>query len=103
MIERLVVLKQSGVIEVSDLPERVFPRPAPSDQVEEQFIGFTDQGVSLSRELEQLEHRLIVGALRRANGITSKAAQLLQVNRTTLVEKLKRKGLVTKAQSCLAF
>ncbi len=103
MIERLVVLKQSGTIEVSDLPERVFPRPAPSAQVEEQFIGFTDQGVSLSRELEQLEHRLIVGALRRANGITSKAAQLLQVNRTTLVEKLKRKGLATKAQSCLAF
>ena len=103
MIERLVVLKQSGTIEVSDLPEHVFPRPAPSDQIEEPCIGFTDQGVSLSRELEQLEHRLIVGALRRANGITSKAAQLLQVNRTTLVEKLKRKGLATKAQSCLAF
>ena len=103
MIERLVVLKQSGTIEVSDLPEHVFPRSTPSDQIEEPFIGFTDQGVSLSRELEQLEHRLIVGALRRANGITSKAAQLLQVNRTTLVEKLKRKGLATKAQSCLAF
>jgi len=103
MIERLVVLKQSGTIEVSDLPEHVFPRSTPSDQIEEPFIGFTDQGVSLSRELEQLEHRLIVGALRRANGITSKAAQLLQVNRTTLVEKLKRKGLAPKAQSCLAF
>lgn len=103
MIERLVVLKQSGAIEVSDLPERVFPRPAASEPIEEHFIGFTDQGVSLSRELEQFENRLIVGALRRANGITSKAAQLLQVNRTTLVEKLKRKGLATKSQGCLAF
>ncbi len=85
MIERLVVLKQSGAIEVSDLPERVFPRPAAAaasaaEPTETHFIGFTDQGVSLSRELEQLENRLIVGALRRANGITSKAAQLLQVN-----------------------
>ena len=110
MIERLVVLKQSGTIEVSDLPERVFPRPAaavaspePAEQTETHFIGFTDQGLSLSRELEQLENRLIVGALRRANGITSKAAQLLQVNRTTLVEKMKRKGLATKDQGCLAF
>lgn len=102
MIERLVVLKQSGAIEVADLPERVFPRPAALEPTEEHFIGFTDQGVSLSRELEQFENRLIVGALRRANGITSKAAQLLQVNRTTLVEKLKRKGLATKAQGCLA-
>ena len=102
MIERLVVFKQSGTIEVSDLPERVFPRPAALESTEEHFIGFAQQGVSLSRELEQFENRLIVGALRRANGITSKAAQLLQVNRTTLVEKLKRKGLTTKAQGCLA-
>lgn len=109
MVERLVVLKQAGAIEVSDLPERVVPSPAPvsapvvAEQTAQHFIGFTDQGVSLSRELEQLENRLIVGALRRANGITSKAAQLLQVNRTTLVEKMKRKGLATKDQGCLAF
>jgi len=104
MIERLVVLKQSGAIEVSDLPERVVPRPAAvEEQTEPHFIGISNQGVSLSRELEQLENRLIVGALRRANGITSKAAQLLQMNRTTLVEKMKRKGFASKDRGCLAF
>ncbi|MDH4187989.1 MAG: sigma-54 dependent transcriptional regulator, partial [Nitrospira sp.] len=109
MIERLVVLKESGVIEVTDLPDRVLPRSsepvtqAMAERTDEPLIGFDDQGVSLSRELEQLENRLIISALRRANGITSKAAQLLQVNRTTLVEKLKRKGLATKEQGCLAF
>lgn len=103
MIERLVVLKQSGIIEVSDLPERVVSSPAMLGSAGEPVIGFAEEGVSLSRELELLENRLIVGALRRANGITSKAAQLLQVNRTTLVEKMKRKGLATKDQSCLAF
>ena len=105
MIERLVVLKQAGTIEVSDLPERVVPRPAVAmeSQTEQYFIGMSYQGVSLSGELEQLENRLILGALRRAKGITSKAAQLLQMNRTTLVEKIKRKGLASKDQSCLAF
>ena len=48
------------------------------------------------KELEQYENRLIAEALRKSNGVTSKAAQLLRLNRTTLVEKLKRKGLDAK-------
>lgn len=100
MIERLVVLNRSGTIELSDLPDRFQRRPAVQEQTASQFISFSDQGVNLSREIEQFENRLIVGALRQANGITSKAAQLLQVNRTTLVEKMKRKGFDAKAQGC---
>jgi DNA-binding NtrC family response regulator len=100
MIERLVVLSRSGTIEASDLPERLQRRPVSVDQPETHFIAFSDQGVNLPREIEQLENRLIVGALRQANGITSKAAQLLHVNRTTLVEKMKRKGFASKAQGC---
>jgi two-component system, NtrC family, response regulator AtoC len=92
MIERLAVLSQSGIIEVSDLPERLQRRSVTAEQTVQHLISFSDQGVNLSREIEQFENRLIVGALRQANGITSKAAQLLQVNRTTLVEKMKRKG-----------
>jgi DNA-binding NtrC family response regulator len=74
-----------------------------AEQNASHFISFSDQGVNLSRELEQFENRLIVGALRQANGITSKAAQLLHVNRTTLVEKMKRKGFASKTQGCSAF
>jgi two-component system, NtrC family, response regulator AtoC len=103
MIERLAVLSQSGTIEVSDLPERIQRRSVTAEQIAPHLINFSDQGVNLSREIEQFENRLIVGALRQANGITSKAAQLLQVNRTTLVEKMKRKGFAPKAQSCPAF
>jgi two-component system, NtrC family, response regulator AtoC len=103
MIERLAVLSQSGTIEVSDLPERLQRRPVAADQTTPHLISFNDQGVNLSQEIEQFENRLIVGALRQANGITSKAAQLLQVNRTTLVEKMKRKGFASKNQGCPAF
>ena len=93
IIERLVVLNHSGTIEVADLPERLQRRLASTDPTEAHFIPFNDQGVNLTREIEQLENRLIIGALRQANGITTKAAQLLHVNRTTLVEKMKRKGM----------
>ena len=98
MIERLVVLSQSVTIEVSDLPERLQRRSVTAEPTASHFISLSDQGVNLSREIEQFENRLIVSALRQANGITSKAAQLLHVNRTTLVEKMKRKGFASKAQ-----
>ena len=83
---------------MADLPDRVgkvigVAQPEPS----EQFIRFSDDGINLTKELEQYENRLIGEALRKANGITSRAAQLLQLNRTTLVEKLKRKGFDAKS------
>jgi DNA-binding NtrC family response regulator len=98
MVERFAVLSRSGTIEASDLPERIRRSPVATEQTAAHFINFSDQGVNLPREIELLENRLIVDALRQANGITSKAAQLLQVNRTTLIEKMKRKGFVSKAQ-----
>ena len=48
-------------------------QPEPS----EQFIRFSEDGINLTKELEQYENRLIGEALRKANGITSRAAQLL--------------------------
>lgn len=99
MIERLVVMSQSGTIEVSDLPELFLHRSVIAEQPVSSFSNLSDQGVNLSEEVEQLEYRLIVDALHRANGITTKAAQLLHVNRTTLVEKMKRKGFALKAHA----
>jgi DNA-binding NtrC family response regulator len=50
-------------------------------------------GVDLSRAVEEFENRLILEALERTNWVKSKAARLLQINRTTLIEKLKKKSL----------
>ncbi|MFZ1502145.1 MAG: sigma-54 dependent transcriptional regulator [Nitrospira sp.] len=97
MIERLCVLKKRGMITLSDLPERSMKMTAgKAAEAPEQFIRFAEDGINLTKELEHYENRLIGEALRKANGITSRAAQLLQVNRTTLVEKLKRKGFDPK-------
>ncbi len=98
MIERLCVLKKRGMITLADLPERSMKMAAgKTTEVPEQFIRFSEDGINLTKELEHYENRLIGEALRKANGITSRAAQLLQVNRTTLVEKLKRKGFDPKS------
>jgi two-component system response regulator AtoC len=99
MIERLVIMSQSGTIEVSDLPERFPSRSVAPEQTVAPFIVFSDHGVDLPQEMQQFEHRLIDGALHQANGIKSKAAQLLHLNRSTLAQKIKRKAFVLKAHS----
>ena len=92
MVERMVVLKKHGVISADDLPEKICRRQV-APELKEQFIRFSEDGINLTREVENYENNLIIEALRKANGVTTKAAQLLHLNRTTLVEKLKRKGV----------
>ncbi len=101
LLERLVILKRTGAITLSDLPEKILqsmPASIGSPNVTQGQDLFNGTGVHLMKELEQYENRLIAEALRKSNGVTSKAAQLLHLNRTTLVEKLKRKGFDAKVR-----
>ena len=49
-------------------------------------------GVDFYKVVEEFENRLISEALRRTNHNKNRAAQLLSMNRTTLVEKLKKRA-----------
>ncbi len=91
LIERLAILKGSGIIEAQDLPEKistVYPITASGP-----ISRFPDEGVDLTMEINEFENRLILSAMEKANGVKSRAAHLLRLNRTTLVEKMKKKGL----------
>ena len=88
IVERMVVLSDSGQIDVEDLPssvrifisEKKIPTPT------------LDSGeLNLQEAVELFENRLIDEALRRTNGNRSAAAQMLGVKRTTLLSKLRRK------------
>jgi transcriptional regulator with PAS, ATPase and Fis domain len=92
LIERLVILKKEGLIDLSDLPPELSNSPA--DQLLSQNV-FPVDGVNLKETLEQIEVKLIKQALSRSGGNKAKAAQLLQLKRTTLVERLKKLGLTT--------
>jgi sigma-54 specific flagellar transcriptional regulator A len=50
-------------------------------------------GIDLRSAVETYENNLIRHALGRTSGNKNRAAQLLGLNRTTLVEMIKRKGL----------
>ena len=50
-------------------------------------------GGSLPEILTALEQQLVLNALDRANWVKTRAADLLKVKRTTLIEKMKRLGI----------
>jgi DNA-binding NtrC family response regulator len=89
-VERAVALCAGRQeITVADLPSEVQSVPQ-SDALS--FVDFPDDGLDLPRYLASVERDLIHRALDRTQGNRNKAADLLRIKRTTLVEKLKRIG-----------
>lgn len=88
LVERLVVLQQNGRIEAYDLPGKI--RRTAGTPLEEPPIKITDEGICLNTAVTEFEKALILQSLQRANGVKNEAAKLLNLKRTTLVEKIKR-------------
>jgi DNA-binding NtrC family response regulator len=57
------------------------------------YIGMPEEGVNLKKMVEEFEKELIIEALEKTNGVKNQAAILLGLNRTTLVEKLKKMNI----------
>ena len=92
-IERAVLLCPSDVIEPRDLPSRV----CGLGQERRVSARLPDTGLDLRAAVETFENQLIRQALERTSWNKKQAAQLLGLNRTTLVEMLKRKRIAPKA------
>jgi DNA-binding NtrC family response regulator len=91
-VERAVLLTPGPLVTVSDLPERMRePSPAPKPADSRQALP--ESGIDLRAAVEHYENQLITQALERTGRNKNRAAQLLGLNRTTLVEMLKRKGI----------
>jgi DNA-binding NtrC family response regulator len=91
LIERLVVLRGEGTIDVADLPAPFRDEPASADPGAAPTLGA--DGVDFNAVIDRIETQLILQALERTGGNKNQAAQLLGLHRTTLLEKIKKKGL----------
>ena len=87
VVERLVVLIGSGKISVNDLPKEL---KAANGYQATQSLEVTDDGICLNSAVTEFEKDLILQSLEKTKWVKNKAAKLLQLNRTTLVEKIKR-------------
>ncbi len=90
LMERLVILTEGEVIEVSDLPERFHRLILPPQEAPE---GYPERGIYFTDVVQAFERNLILKALRQTNWVKSQAAQLLHLNRTTLLEKMKKQNI----------
>ena len=100
LIERMVILNDDELITTKDLPQRfqelsTVPRRDDSrtpggPEASPREVLLTDSGVNLNTLVEEVEKSLISQALQKSQGVKSKAAELLGLKRTTLLEKIKK-------------
>ncbi|MBI4887430.1 MAG: sigma-54-dependent Fis family transcriptional regulator [Acidobacteria bacterium] len=89
-VERAVALSGGRQeVAVADLPPEVQAAPQGAAAP---FVEFPDLGLDMPTYLAAIERDLIQRALDRTQGNRNRAADLLRIKRTTLVEKLKRIG-----------
>jgi nitrogen regulation protein NR(I) len=113
LIERLSILVSGKVVQMADLPEKVhqftYKEIAGTTRTGQaaaavlerktrfqdghEAIEIGDSGIDLNGIISGMERQLIMKALERTGGVRSKAAQLLGLNRTTLLEKIKKMGI----------
>ncbi len=87
IVERMAVLKRNGYIDLEDLPEKLYANEGVGETAPLNMERGYDTLVS------EFEKTLIAKALQETQGVKSKAAQVLSINRTTLIEKMKRLGI----------
>ena len=110
-VERMVVLSIGSTITPRDLPDKVLgevpkekwtslkndsePTGNPAQLLQQSLkqsfhVGIPDEGINLKKLVEDFEKELLIEALEKTGWVKNKAATLLSLNRTTLVEKLKK-------------
>ena len=91
LVERMTILKGQGSIEVSDLPIKY--KSGKTASVDAGTLEIPDSGMDFNSAVDNFENTLILKALEKTGWNRNQAAALLRLNRTTLVEKIKKKGL----------
>ena len=88
IIERVVALTEGDVITLRDLPANVAKH-----YLEAAPTSVTPAGIDMVAAINEIEKRMIGEALQLAGGVKARAAVMLSINRTTLVEKMRRLGM----------
>jgi DNA-binding NtrC family response regulator len=89
-IERVIILLDGDLVTPPDLPDKFHEMPGVEPA---QAAEIPESGISLDDAVNEFEKKLILQALLKTGWVKNKAAQLLNLNRTTLIEKIKRQNL----------
>jgi sigma-54 dependent transcriptional regulator, flagellar regulatory protein len=93
LVERMVVLKATGTITRRDLPPELKTGARGGEAPAAAVLEISEDGICLTSAVTEFEKALILQSLEKTQWVKNKAAKLLHLNRTTLVEKIKRHQL----------
>jgi DNA-binding NtrC family response regulator len=104
LVQRMIVLHGGSRVGLSELPQRYcggvdVGEETPEIQVPAQVPEtetWSDGKIDFNNLVSSFEDRLILQALTKTNGNKKEAAELLNLKRTTLLEKIKKKGIEEK-------
>ena len=94
LVERMSILHAGKEVDIPQLPEKY--RFGVETEVAATTAGdraLPEEGIDLKDFLARTEIQMIEDALDRTGGVVAKAAELLGLGRTTLVEKMKKLGI----------
>jgi len=95
VVERAVALSgDRTVLDLDDLPDEI----RAADRIAVPDLRIEPDGIQLDTAVADFEGRLVMQALERSGWVKTRAARLLNVKRTTLIEKMKRLGIPLKAE-----
>jgi DNA-binding NtrC family response regulator len=105
-MERMSILCDGDDITPEDLPPKIWtevgkepprrelPAAVPVGFAWPRLRDMEDKSMALKDFMEEIEGRLLVEAVEMADGVKNRAAELLGIKRTTLIEKLKKRKLL---------
>jgi DNA-binding NtrC family response regulator len=112
LIQHMAVLYSGKQVDLNDLPEKFHlveipdelltmpveqelseAKPSTEQQSGIQEISWQDGQVDFNELINDFETRLIIQAMKQAEGNKKEAARILNLKRTTLLEKIKKKAL----------
>ena len=96
LIERVSVLVENPVIDVQDLPETISNNAGQGTSVSVAAVFNNNQG--FNEAVDHYQRSLIRHALDETGWVKARAAELLKMNRTTLVEKIKKMDIQPESQ-----
>ncbi len=94
VINRLTILCDNEVVGFDDLPDHIQQNSRSVQPAEEDIF---EEGLTLDQAVKDYEKRLILEALEKSSWIKTKAAKVLNIKRTTLVEKIKKQNFTESA------
>jgi two-component system response regulator PilR (NtrC family) len=88
--ERVVLLCDSEVIDIENLPEEIKSMPGKAK------VALPDSGMDIEKLMEDTEKAYLLKALEKTNGVKTEAAKLLKITFRSLRHKLKKYGIDKK-------